>query len=550
MSPLFLHRPLAALILFWASLASAQPAGSGQPLQPILDKVAGTLGAGGIVAAEVNDGSVRYLTAGKPAPDDAITPETIVFEIGSISKVFTALILAHAVNEGVCSLDDPIGKFLPPAIAMTPETAAITLAQLATHTSGLPRLPTNFSPANPSDPYSDYTVDRLYDFLRDFKSTGIASKSADYSNLGFGLLGHVLELAYGRSYADVLAEKITTPLGMTDTTINLSTEQQARFATPFSGSERVSPWSFSALPGAGAIRSTATDMAKFAMALLAADQGPLAAAWKLVREPRVEAGSTQAHIGLGIFIGKRNGTSFYTHGGGTGGFRTHLELMPQEKRALVILINNDSVDPAGIAASLNNPLHSATSTPDTVPIAAEALSEYAGVFAVDARMRFTTIVDESGQLRIRLTGQPFLPAFHAGEDRFFLKVVPAQFQFGRNTEGAIASLTLFQNGQEVPAKKTEAAAPKIFFPTAEKLAAYVGRYQLAPGAVFDITLRGTTLLAKLTGQPAFPVHNDRSDHFVYDVVEAALTFERDDSGTVTAVVLHQNGADRRALKVP
>ncbi|MGH7959643.1 MAG: DUF3471 domain-containing protein, partial [Opitutaceae bacterium] len=74
---------------------------------------------------------------------------------------------------------------------------------------------------------------------------------------------------------------------------------------------------------------------------------------------------------------------------------------------------------------------------------------------------------------------------------------------------------------------------------------YVGTYTLAPMAVFDISTRAGHLMAKLTGQQNFPVHCDRKDHFVYDVVEAALTFERDDKGAVTALILHQNGVDQR-----
>jgi hypothetical protein len=159
------------------------------------------------------------------------------------------------------------------------------------------------------------------------------------------------------------------------------------------------------------------------------------------------------------------------------------------------------------------------------------------------------VIDESGRLRVRLTGQAFLPAFHAGNDRFFLKVVPAELQFGRGATGEVVSLTLHQNGRQISAKKTATPAPAVFFPKAEELAAYGGRYQLAPGAVFEIVHHGAVLTAKLTGQPAFPVHNDAPDHFVYDVVDAALTFERDATGAVTAVVLHRNGADRRCERI-
>jgi len=153
-----------------------------------------------------------------------------------------------------------------------------------------------------------------------------------------------------------------------------------------------------------------------------------------------------------------------------------------------------------------------------------------------------------GRLRIRLTGQPFLPVFYAGQDRFFARAVAAEFQFSRDEAGAITGLTLHQNGNEVPATRS-GEAPAIRFPTAEELAPCVGRYELAPGLIFDVTARGAQLLAKLTGQPTFPVFNTAPDRFAYDVVEAALTFERDAEGKVTAVTLHQGGRDTRAPRL-
>jgi hypothetical protein len=330
--------------------------------------------------------------------------------------------------------------------------------------------------------------------------------------------------------------------------IDLGADQRARFATPYSGTQQTSPWTFDVLAGAGAIRSTAADMTMFAKALLSEDPA-IATAWRFAREPRADLGNSAGHIGLGVFISTVDGRTVYSHSGGTGGFRSYMELEPQRKRALVILINNDAVEPAGIAALHNSPAQKPDAGREEAPIPAGELARYTGVYEIDSRARFTVVIDESGRLRVRLTGQAFLPAFHAGNDRFFLKVVPAELQFGRGATGEVVSLTLHQNGRQISAKKTATPAPAVFFPKAEELAAYGGRYQLAPGAVFEIVHHGAVLTAKLTGQPAFPVHNDAPDHFVYDVVDAALTFERDATGAVTAVVLHQNGADRRCERI-
>ena len=555
------HRPICSFTrgLFAIVLAvrvAAQPSApppATAPLLPALEKAAANLPAGGFVLGEVAEGQITFASAGRPAPRDGVAPEKIIFEIGSITKVFTALLLAQTVLEGKAALSDPIAKHLPRDLALAPETAAITLGQLATHTSGLPRLPDNLKPAAPADPYADYSVPRLHDFLRAYQPAKPAPQPADYSNLGFGLLGHLLERIHGKSYATLMATRISGPLGLTDTTVDLSDEQRGRFAKPYSGSTEVPPWHLDSLVGAGALHSTAADLARFAQALLSGEDVTLKAAWDLVREPRALFGAGNVQIGLAILIMKRGEDIVYSHGGGTGGFRTHLELTPARQRATVLLLNNDAPDPAALIASARQPRDAAAKAAKDraeTPMDAVTLKDYVGVYAIDTRSRFTVVIDEAGRLRARLTGQGFLPIFHAGADRFFARAVAAEFQFHRDATGAIASLTLHQNGNEVPAKRADTPPPTLRFLTAEQLKEFAGRFQLAPNLIFEVTPRGDTLLVKLTGQPALPVFCDTPDHFYYDVVPAALTFERDADGRVSAVTLHQNGHDQRAPRVP
>jgi len=520
------------------------------PVLPAVEKAAATLPAGGFVLAEVQDGKVTFAAAGHPGPSAGVPPEKVLFEIGSITKVFTSLLLAEAVNEGRTKLTDPIGKFLPADVTLAPETAAITLEQLATHTSGMPALPTNFQPADQMDPYADYSAARLYDFLRAYRPDKPVPQPASYSNVGVGLLGHLLERIFGQSYAELVATRITGPLGMTDTVIALSADQQARFATPYSGSTAVKPWHLDALAGAGALHSTAADLARLAQALLKPDHTPLAAAWELARQPRAPFGA-RGQVGLNILIVQRNGKTVYNHSGGTGGFRSYLELTPASGLATVLWLNNDTVEPGMMVASVRRPPApaAAPAAREEQPIEAARLADYAGVYAIDARARFTFLVDDAGRLRGRLTGQAFLPVFHAGHDRFFARAVAAEFQFHRDGNGQIDTVTLLQNGQEVPAKRTTEPVPTVRFLAAEQATDYVGHFELKPGILFEVTARGPQLLVKLTGQPAFPVFCDQPDHFVYDVVVAALSFERDAHGVVTAVVLHQHGMDQRAPRV-
>ncbi len=551
---------LAGLVLGGAAGSPAQPG----PVRAAVERAAAKLPAGGFVLGEFTRDGATFASAGPVLPRPDLAPADAIFEIGSITKVFTGLLLARAVLDGKAALDDRIGKHLPAEVAdaLAPAAAAVTLGQLATHTSGMPALPANFRPADALDPYADYTVAQLYAWLRDYRPAAAPPQPASYSNVGFGLLGHLLEGIYGQPYATLVAERITGPLGMRDTLIELDAGRAARFATPHSGSVAAKPWRLPSLAGAGALRSTAADLGRLAQALLRGTDRDLSAAWELVRQPRVAFPARGAQVGLAVMMVKRGDETVYFHGGGTGGFRSHFELVPAAGTARVLWVNNDDPDPGAlVAAALRPPSAAAVGAPAgaaktaaraETPLAPEKLGDYAGVYAVDARGRFTVVADAQGRLRARLTGQGFLPIFHAGNDRFFARAVAAEFQFSRDEAGAVTALTLHQNGREVPAKRdpgASAAAPHLRFPTAEELKPYAGRYQLAPSLVFEVSARGETLVVKLTGQPALPVFCTAGDRFVYDGVPAALTFERDAAKAVVAVTLHQNGRDQRAPRI-
>ena len=538
------------LLLGLAAFASPACADTAPSLQEVVAESAAKLPAGGIVAAEVDVTGVRFASAGAFAPREGLAPERVVFEIGSITKVFTALLLAETVAEGKASLDDRLAQHLPAGLELHPNVAAITLAQLASHTSGLPGPIPDFRPADPLDPYADFTAERLLAIVS-AQRPGPPPHAAEYSNLGVGLLGLILERIHGKPYADLVAERITGPLGLRDTAIELSPDQQARFATPHDGAKVVKPWRIPALPAAGALRSTAADLALFAQALLDGRDARLAAAWELIC--RRQAEFQGAEIGLGILIARVEGAPAYSHGGGTGGFRAHLAIEPARRRAFVVLINNTALEPTRLLGDLRVPAHLRAERAEQ-PLAAERLAEFAGCYDLAPNARFTVLAGPEGRLVARLTGQAFHPVFFAGADRFFYRVVAAELQFNRNAAGRIDSLTLHQDGRELPAKRSLLPLPTVLFTTQAELQDYPGKYALGsfPGAAaetfFEIRAHEGTLYAKLGEQPAFPVFKDRADHFVYDVVEAALTFERDGAGKVVALVLHQNGRDQRAVR--
>src|SRR6185295_14295041 len=222
---------------------------------------------------------------------------------------------------------------------------------------------------------------------------------------------------------------------------------------------------------------------------------------------------------------------------------------PASGRAFVVLASNARANPlawlVAWRAAGRPPV-----TRSEIVLPGEVLDEYVGVYPIDKAARFTLLRRGDG-LVARLTGQPFFPVFASAKDEFFYKMVDAQLSFHRDASGKIDRLTLHQNGRDIPASRDPGPAPHIEFPNAAALAEYVGEYdfgQFQPGATITVKATPEVLLVTLTGQPAFPVFSVGKDKFEYDVVVAALTFERDPAGKVVAVVLHQNGLDLRAPK--
>ena len=246
------------------------------------------------------DGSETYhaagvMAVGKPEP---VTPDTI-FEIGSITKTFTGTLLAEMAARGEVKLSDPVRKYLPQGVTLPKDgEREITLEDLATQRSGLPRLPDNMDPADPADPYVDYTAERLYAFLSRAKLDHSIGTTYAYSNLGVGLLGHVLTRAAKLDYDALVKARITTPLRMPVTSTTVAPALEAKLATPHSAGgakpEPVKPWTWtaaSALTGAGGLRSSARDMLRYVAANAGVSDSPLAAAMKEAQKPRGEAGS-------------------------------------------------------------------------------------------------------------------------------------------------------------------------------------------------------------------------------------------------------------------
>lgn len=534
---------------FWVLLgiAMAENSSPALTLADVAAKQAGQIKAGCIVTGERIGDAVHFAMAGTAPEAGDAPPEQLVFEIGSITKVFTGLLLAQAVVEKKVTLETTVGSLLDPKLEFAdPRIAAITLKQLATHTSGLPRMPGNAAAGMAGDdPYADYDEKLLLAFLTSTKLEGEGPYSCSYSNLGMGLLGHLLGRVYQMPWDQAVVEKICRPLGLNNTAVQPG--GKLPLARPHADDKEVKPWHFAALAGCGALRSTAADLMKFGEAMLHPDQTPLREAFAIALKAQAGAPALGGQIGLGMLLGKFDGAPALHHNGGTGGFTSALQVIPSQGIVRVVLINNTVLGGAAViaATSATKPAVPVASKPVELP--AETLKEYPGVYKLDNDSRFTVLLRD-GQLWDRLTGQPFLKLFAKEKDHFFYKAVAAEVVFNRE-EGMVRSLTLFQNGQELTARRTEETVPGITLRTAKELQPYMGEYSLLGAKSFKVTVQADTLFAQLEGQPALPVFESGPDRFEYDVVQAVLVFTRDDRRQINGLTLLQNGLTMPAARV-
>lgn len=520
--------------------ASARPPAE---LQARLDKwLAGQ--PGGVAVAWVDADGPAFFQAGRfdGEASPAITPDT-QFEIGSITKVFTALLLAESERQGKVKRDDPAAKYLLPA--GDPAQAAlakITLLSLTTHTSGLPRLSSNMGP-NPdasSDPYARYNRAMLVDALRKDGAVAPAGRSVAYSNFGAAVLGEAIGAAWGVPYADALRAHVLEPLGMKVTTVGLAGwPPPADFPPGHAGGKPVPNWTFQAYAPAGALRSSARDMARFLAACLGQGDKPLRAAIEATVQPQHRTVEIGGQVGLGWFITEEG---VVWHNGATAGSHAFVAFNPKAGAGIVILANVQLAS-EGLGFEL---LGARAPQPkvERVPGAADYVGRYplTPAFAID-------VTDGNGRLIIQATGQPAFPLNTVAVDRFGVVGVPAEISFERDAGGKVVALVLHQNGRDQRGERGELPPPpkEVVLPV-ETLREYVGEYPLVPQFVITITEADGGLFAQATGQGKAPLFASAKDEFFYKVVNAQISFQRDAAGAVTGLVLHQNGRDMPGKK--
>ncbi len=430
----------------------------------------------GIVVGVIESKGRRIVAYGSLAKDDKrpLNGGTI-FEIGSMTKVFTSLVLMDMVQKGEVAVTDPVSNYLPASVKVPDRNGKkITLQDLSTQSSGLPRMPSNFHPKDDLNPYADYSAEQLYEFLSGYQLTRDIGSQYEYSNLGVGLLGHVLTLRAGMDYEALVRSRICMPLGMNDTRVTLTPEMKARLAIGHGPNLNPIPnWDLSALAGAGALRSSANDILTFLAANLGYTKTPLASAMAAETSIRRPTGSPNMEIAYAWHIQTKNGNSIIWHNGGTGGYRTYMGFDPKSRVGVVVLSNiSSAAGPDDIGRHLldaSYPLEKVEPVKEhkEITVDPKSFDNYLGSYQL-APNAIITISRDGDQMFVQLTGQPKFQLFPEGERRFFLKVVDAQLTFNTDAQGKAMEAILHQNGRDQTAKRIDEAEAAALLATVAK----------------------------------------------------------------------------------
>jgi CubicO group peptidase (beta-lactamase class C family) len=398
------------------------------------------------VAVGVVGSATRTAFACSPGAGAVSFDADSIFAIGSVTKGLTGLLLADMVVRGELGIDDAASKHSRPG-AKLPTRAGreITLRDLVTHTSGLPRTPPGFEPRDPANPYGHFDVDALYASLARTELARDIGSRYEYSNLGFMWLSEMLSRRAGKAYEQLLRERILEPLGMTSTGITPSREQQARTVMGHDASYRIVPhWTIGAnLGGVGLVRSNLADMLRLAEALAGVRSTPLDAAIDLALRP--PAPRATPDLGYAWNIRGEGEARRYDHGGGAGGFVAHVAFNRERKAASVVLADA-ATSIFDLSLHLVDPGYHLRRRLEARPLEARKRREYLGSYALENGSRVK--VREDGERLVGQAGRAAFELFHQGADAFFAQVADAQLVFSRGHDGKVDGLTLYLDGRD------------------------------------------------------------------------------------------------------
>jgi len=436
----------------WLWLLALQPAmgwaalpGETDLRQVLEQRMACAQAPGGMVAGVI-EGDARVVVGVGRANEGGVAPDgDTLFEIASVSKLFTGLLLADATLRGELALDDRASIYLPPGIAVPKGGEAISLLDLATHYAGLPRDPKGYRPGE------SYAMDDGWALFSAAKLEHAPGETFRYSNVGVAVLGNLIARQSGRDYATLLYERIARPLGLADTVIAVEGARAARLAVGYDARGRPLPptTGLETFPGASEVRSSANDLLRFVAAAMAPDGSVLRAAFDVATEPRRAANLDVAYLGLGYDIDRQEGRPLIYHGGDRiDGFSAFVAYDPQRRRGAVVLSNSRRQlgDVAWQLLDPSRPLEPCGyPEPPRLALAPAALDPFIGDYRVTEGF-VVHVVRRKDRLQAYADGRPH-DIEPIARDRFLSSKTRVTLTFLRDAEGHVDALYLQQGGQ-------------------------------------------------------------------------------------------------------
>ncbi len=398
--------------------------------------------------------SGRRLFARGPAQvgnDDSVDGDTI-FEIGSVSKIFTALALADEAHRGELSLNDPAAKYLPPGTVLPQHgPRAITLLDLGTHTSGLPKMPANVAITDFNNPNADMTAGQLLKSVAAYELTRDVGAGYEYSNAGYQLLGMAVTAAGHTDFETLLKSRIFSPLHMTNTRIASSLDEKDLLSAGYDAHLAAVPHArMPSLVGADGIRSTANDLLNFIAANIGLTPSPLAPAMAEMVKNQRPTQYLELKAALGWHVATLHGVEMVWENGQTAGYRAFIGFVPKTRVGVVVLSNSaNGIDDIAVhILDKDSPLRTLHRE---VEVKSTQFDNYLGRYDVSDTFSLN-VTRDGNRLFIQGTGQPRAELFASGDDTFFLRVVNGTVIFQTDGSGRAHSLSLAQDGKNVTAQ--------------------------------------------------------------------------------------------------
>ncbi len=542
--------------------ASASLFPSDADLQVMLNYLVEDGATPGIVVGILEpDGSTRILSAGTAGEGTRPLGRQTVFEIGSINKTFTGTLLADMVARGEVKLDDPVQKYMPEGVRVPSRNGRqITLLDLATHRSGLPRLPNNYVPADTGNPYAQYSVQTVYDFLNSHELRRDIGSEFEYSNLGVGLLGIALGRAADTSVKELIRDRIVEPLGMRMTGYEREGEIAAWLAKGRHPSGRQAPyWDASeAIAGAGGLRANIEDMLLYLRAQISPPDNDLGRAIRTAQQVQHTFPTGQA-IGLNWSVREADGRKVISHSGGTGGFNTYIGFDPERRTGIVMLTNTGGFEDD---FAVDFMMRGAPMALPEVRVARDVLARYAGTYEVAPGRPMIVRLEDDGTTTIRVGGNVRFRMYPESDSTFYIKRAPWRVRFTRDAAGAVGGLVLDVDGNQQTARRVSdattpaaPAAPQVLDQplTPAQMASYEGTYALqAGGRTLEVRVfvQDGRLMVQPGGQTTTRLRAQGDHAFIPEADDRIRLVFTVENGRATAATLHQNGRTIQGARMP